>query len=259
MLFRKRTNSPGIQRIEVIDRRRISTQRQPHRHRIAERMKERQDTQQHVTRMQTQQLVHSIQIRGDVVLRQHHALRLTRGTGSKDHRQRIVRTQPVQTQQPAQHSQRHQLPLDRRSDPVKCGDLSLQVLEKNQLGVQLHRLLLNERPAGQHLPNTGLANTVIHQVITERIVQVDRHLPAQRQRCVRQHTTHRRRQQHAHIVPVRRQDPAGQQTPKSQCPHQQATTCQNRAAGIADLHPAPRKTTLTNKSKRRNHAAFLSQ
>ena len=114
MLLAQLAHLPRLQRIEVVDALHFQAQHRPHRDRVAKRMKEGENPQQHVGRLEPHDVQHGFHIRGDVAVRQHDPLRLTCRPRREDDRQQVVARDLVQTQpanqQPARHDVTGQAP-----------------------------------------------------------------------------------------------------------------------------------------------------
>ena len=89
----------------------VEQQRPPQRDREAQRMEERHDAEHRVVRPRMDDLVDRLDIRGDVVVREHHALGHAGRAGGEDDRGHVVAADPVQAEhaieQEAGHQRRH--------------------------------------------------------------------------------------------------------------------------------------------------------
>ena len=92
----------------------IQEQRPPQRDREAERMKERHDAQHRVARPRMDDLLDRLDIRADVVMREHHALGHAGRAGGEDDRHHIVAADAVQAEHAVEHQRRHQKRIERR-------------------------------------------------------------------------------------------------------------------------------------------------
>ncbi len=86
----ERADGPRVERIRMKHHARADFRRQTERDGEAERMEKRQDAEQPVAMRETQDVAELFEVREDVVMRQHHALRLAGAAAGKNHGGQIV-------------------------------------------------------------------------------------------------------------------------------------------------------------------------
>ena len=85
MMLHERADGFGVERIRMKNHADAERRRQPERAGETERMKERQHAQEPVVAVQIKHLVHLLDVRADVEMREHHALRLAGAAAGKNH------------------------------------------------------------------------------------------------------------------------------------------------------------------------------
>ena len=135
-------------------------QHRPERDRIAERMEKRQNAQQHVAVAQVDDLVDGLDVRADVVLRQHHALGRPVEPEVKITVSKSSGLMSVKPKMAFQQRNRHQPCRGGRNNLVGQRDLVRKILEQHELGVDFEIELFQHPPAGQA---RGECRTVLMQ------------------------------------------------------------------------------------------------
>ena len=85
MMLHERADGFGVERIRMKHHADAERRGQPERAGETERMKKRQDAQEPVVAVQIKHLIHLFNVRADVVMREHHALRLAGAAAGKNH------------------------------------------------------------------------------------------------------------------------------------------------------------------------------
>ena len=86
----ERADGPRVERVGMIHHARADFRRQAQRDREAERMEKRQDAEQPVVMREIQDVAELLEVREDVVMREHHALRLAGAAAGKNHGGQVV-------------------------------------------------------------------------------------------------------------------------------------------------------------------------
>ena len=107
-----------IERAGMVDHAHAQRRGQPQRHREAERMKERQHAQQAIVGVEHEHLPHLLDIGGDVVVREHHALGLARAAAGKNNRGEIVEGFVLSAAQSSFEHSAGQKPQQQRHQPL---------------------------------------------------------------------------------------------------------------------------------------------
>ena len=92
MLAHQRPDAFGIERIRMINHAHAQHRRQTERAGESERMEERQDAQETIPVIQSENLFELLDVRADVVVAQHHAFWLAGAAAGKNHRGQIVQS-----------------------------------------------------------------------------------------------------------------------------------------------------------------------
>ena len=122
----------------------IEQQRSPQRDRKAQRMEERHDPEHRITRPRMNDLLNRLDIRRDIVVRQHHAFRHAGRTGREDDGRHVIAANFVQPEHAVQDPRRHDKRAERSEQLVAAEHLSAQVFQNHKLGVETVFELLHQ-------------------------------------------------------------------------------------------------------------------
>jgi len=141
-------------------------------------VEKRQDADERIGGLQAQPLVERLDVRPDVVMGKHHALRVPGGAGGEDDRHHLVGVNLGQPELPFQDRHGHEPGLQERCQLVGPRDLVFEVLEIHEVGVGLEVLEAFHGPAaGQDAADPGAGDANIEDLRRDRVVQIDRHAP----------------------------------------------------------------------------------
>ena len=183
-----------VEWVEVVDSSRLEGQWHPQRGHVPKRVKERQDSDYKVGFLDLDQLPNGVNIRADVMLAQHHALGITGRSRGENHRDEVIRLNPVEPQPPVQQPGRCGEGLQTRHKFVAKADLTPQVFDKHDLDGrrQFEFELGQELPIGQNMPDPRLLEARLDNLARGGVVQVHDHPRHQREGGIGQRSTHRR-------------------------------------------------------------------
>ena len=190
----------GFQRRIMIHALRIEREHRPKRDRVAEGMEERQNAQQHVVLGQADDFIDGVDVRADVVVREHDALGPARRAGSENHREQIVGLDCRQAEFAFQKRNRQQSGGGERKQLVGQRDVIFEIFEKDQFRVEFEIEPVEHAAAGQHVLDAALLDAIVHHLGSDRVVQIHADAAIESQRRVRDDSAGRRRQQHAHVL-----------------------------------------------------------
>ena len=225
----------GFQGTVVVDALGRERQHRPHRGRVAERVEDRQDAEQHVVIGQPQNLIDRPDIRADVAMGEHHALRPACRAGGEDDRQQVVLFQLRQSEPSFQPADGRQPSHRSGGELVGPRGFVLEVLQVDDFGVELEVEAFHQAAAGQDVADAALGDAVVDKLRSHRVVQVDGHAAIDAQGGVGHQPGCGGRQEQAHVLLVGGQHLAPQQAAKNQSPHQQTRSGKFRTGGIGDL------------------------
>ena len=150
-------------------------------------------------------LVDRLDVRGDVVMREHHALGHAGGAGGEDDRGHVVAADAVQ----AEHAIEQQCRA-RRYAPRTPASLSprvhfvAQVFEVDELGVERvfelrHHRVFHHLAAGEDVADAGPAQAGVEHFRRGGVVEIGGDAAGHREGGVGDHAADRRRQQEADV------------------------------------------------------------
>ena len=196
--------------------------RQAKRAREAEGMEERQHAHKAVGPVQAKDLFELLDVRADVVVAQHHALRIARAAaGENDRRQVVQRGFLLASQRALQPANRQQPRAEQRAKLLAGARFSRHLLQEDSLAGHFELHLVEEGPGGQHGLDAALADAGGQRFLGHGVVQVHRHFAHEQRREIHQRARHRRRQQQADHLLARPDFP---QPPRQEDrPHERGT------------------------------------
>ncbi|MDW8309236.1 MAG: hypothetical protein RMK20_07665, partial [Verrucomicrobiales bacterium] len=236
----------GVERIWMISHAHAQQCRGNQRGGKPERMEEWQDAKKPILRVQVEHLPQLLGVGGDVVMREHYALRLAGAAARKDHGGQVIERTGLLAANGLFQSAHRGEPGERKGAEFfaqpgpgddffqqerAAGHLHLHAVEKGLRGQNGLQLAL-ARAGGQHLLGKG-------------VVEVDRHFAQQQRGEVDQRARHRWRQENAdHVLPgPGRPQSAGEEDDLHQC----TAETQPRHAGIGPRQPQRTATGALNK------------
>jgi hypothetical protein len=200
-------------------------------------MEEREHAEGHVAGRQMEEVVDRPHVRADVLLGEHHPLRIPRGARGEDDRERIVGPDPVEAKRRLQHPQRHQPRLHECDPLVHRRRLLPQRSRVEQPLPEFELHAAEERRARDHVPQAGPLDADVEDRLARRVVEVHGHAAREGQGRVHDRPAHRRRQHHPDPLLVGRQH-AVEHPLDDEDREQEIAAAQPRAERIGHLHPA---------------------
>ncbi len=147
VLVNERADYARVQRIRVVDHADPRRGRQAQCRGEAEGMKKGKDPHDAVVGMQKENLAELLDIRGDVIVREHHALWLTGGTAREDDRGQVVEARAaLASGELLQPSRRKESSSQRRAKPLTQFRILRQVFQEHGLNRRLHVHTIKKRP-----------------------------------------------------------------------------------------------------------------
>ena len=109
-------------------------------------------------------MTHGFNVGSHIIIGQHDALGIPRGTGRKDDGHHIVGLHTLEAQSATQHAQRNKPSRQQGFDFRQFADLLTEIFQIDQLGIQIHRPLFHKPTAGKYLLNAGFFDAVVHDI-----------------------------------------------------------------------------------------------
>src|SRR3984885_7561154 len=197
--------------------------------------------------VQHERLIHLRNVRRDIEMRQHHALRIARTSARKNNRRQIIEPrQPLAAKQ-ALEQRRRKRPKQKCNQPLTKPRLRRHILNQNRSSRHLHRQTIEQQLRRNHRFKLALLGARSQRLVRRRIIQIHGNLPAKDRREVHIRARHRRRQQNPYHFLPRPQFP--------QSPRQKYRAQQRRAPFHArSAHVRHRKSRRV--PVRRSHQRF---
>ena len=236
VLAHQLADAAAIDRVWVIHRARAEQRRQPQRAGEAERVEKRQDAENPVIPIQRKRLANLLNVRDDVVVREHHALGCAGAAARENDRGQVVhRCLVFAAEKPLQQPNRQQRSGQGGSELAANADRLGDVLEQNRLHRHVEFDLLEKRFRRDHRTDVALLDARTQRLRGERVVEVHRHPARQRGGVVDQRTGDRRWHEDAdHLLPL---PPAAQRPAKRNRADQRAAATHAAALGIRREKP----------------------
>ena len=121
MLASEGADGLGIEGVGVEDDAGIENQRRPERCGVAVGMEERQNPERDIGRRHMEDLTDRADVRRDVLLGEHHPLRIAGRSGGEDHGEDVIGPEAVESERPLEHGQRQAGGLRRGHELVEAG------------------------------------------------------------------------------------------------------------------------------------------
>ena len=193
--------------VGVVDDGRVERERRPERGRVAIRMEEGQHTERHVGRGEMEQIIDRPDVRADVLLGEHDALRIAGRARRENHREHVVGVDRVEPQDLFEHRQWGDHRVHGRCELVEHGELSPEPAGVKHPRAEIELHAGEKRRARNHVPQPGSLDACVEDRLARRVVEIHGHAAHQGERRIDDRRARRRRQHHTHHPLVGREHP----------------------------------------------------